>query len=192
MTGNKYETNNGRSTLGLDPEKVARLLRIGSEIMEADVPLDLNQQKAACLNERLEQTLPLDQSFAKTIPPFVARICERTGLLAGEPIRGLLNNPQTPITLMEKLKEFSKNLSETARTEVETDAALVLYYASIAYAIIHHGLKISRFSYPSLIDSFISLTEKDWIVPECQRLFSKAIEQCQQKNHNPKPFEQDG
>ncbi|MHC4760931.1 MAG: hypothetical protein ACYS9H_06255, partial [Planctomycetota bacterium] len=171
MTGIKHEPNNGRSTFGLDPEKVARLLQIGSEMKEAEVSLDLDQEKAAFLNKRLEQTLPLDQSFAKTIPPFVARICERTGLLAGEPIRSLLNNPQTPISLIQKLKEYGKNLSETARTEVETDPALVLYYASIAHAIIHHGIKISRFSYHSLIESFTSLTEKDWIDPECRTLF---------------------
>ena len=93
---------------------------------------------------------------------------------------------------MEKLKEYSKSLSETAKTEVETDAALVLYYAAIAHGLIHHHIKISRFSYHSLIESFDSLTEKDWIDPECQTLFNKAIEHCKQKDHEPKPFKQDG
>jgi hypothetical protein len=113
-------------------------------------------------------------------------------LLAGEPIRGLLNNPQTPITLIQKLKDYSKSLSETAKTESETDAALVLYYASIAHGILYHDAKITRFSYPNLIQSFISLTEKKWIDADCQSLFSRVIEKCNQKDHESKLFKHNG
>ena len=153
MTKAKHNSIDHESTFGLNPEKVAQLLQIGSEIQKAEAALDLDQEKSACLQNWLSQTLPLDQSFAKTIPPFVARLCERNGLLAGESIMRLLNNPGTPVNLIEKLKDYSKNLSETAKTKVETDAAIVLYYAAIAHAIIYSKTRISQFSYQSIIES---------------------------------------
>lgn len=190
MTRVENNSNDRESTFGLDSDKLAQLLQIGSEIQETETALDLNQQKSLCLKERLEQTLPLDQSFAKTIPPFVARLCERNGLLAGESIRGLLNNPDTPVSLVEKLKDYAKGLTETAKTEPDADTAIVLYYAAIAHAMIYSKARISRFSYPSLIESFTSLTEKDWIEPMCQDLFTKAVQECKQQNQ--KSSNQDG
>ena len=147
------------TTFGLSPEKLARLLNIGSEIRQSENETDQVEKKTDLLQDRLAETLPLDRSMVKLLPAFLVRLCNDLGVLAGEPIGTLLQNTNSDISLIKKIKDYSRNLSECAKSEAENDTAIAIYYAAIAYALFFHDEKISRFSFESLNSSLSAIMQ---------------------------------
>ena len=165
-----------QTTFGLSPEKLTRLLSIGSEINRSEEEADQDEEKADLLQDRLEETLPLERFMLKFLPASLLRLCDKLGVLAGEPIGKLLQNPKSDISLIKKVKDYSKNLSECAKTEAESDTAIAIYYAAIAHALIFHNQKITRFSIESLNSALCSLIQKPWVSNELIELYKKAGE----------------
>lgn len=169
------------TTFGMNPEKLARLLNIGSDNKQAETKLDEDEIKAELLLDRLAETLRLDPSTRKTLPKNLGQLCDTIGALAAEPIRNLLQDPKTDIVLIRKIKDHGKKLSQTAKAEAEHQVANTIYYAAIAYALVFHNLKITTFSYKDLGQSFSLLSKEVWIAEGFQSLFAKASEYCQGK-----------
>ncbi len=169
------------TTFGLSSEKMAKLFSIGAEIVRSEKESDQDQVKAELLSDRLAETLPLDRSMAKYLPAALIRLCDRLGVLAGEPIGKLIENPESDVWLIRKVKNYSKNLSECAKSEAENDTAIAIYYAAIANALAFRGRRITKFSMESLDSSFASLIDKPWMPKEFIALFRKAQQLCQGK-----------
>ena len=84
--------------------------------------------------------------------------------------------------LVEKIKDYSKKLVISAKSDAEHDAATAVYFAAIASALISHDRKITTFSYKSLDESFSRLTNEKWITEDIAELFSRACRVCRQKS----------
>jgi hypothetical protein len=166
---------------GLSPEKLANLLSIGSELSRQQIQADPEQKKADLLCDLLEEPLPLDDAVVKYLPANLTNICENLSLLSGDTIGSLLQNPNSDISLIKKVKDCSKNLSKSAKSKAEHDTAIAIYYAAIASALIFHGQKTTSFSFEDLNKSFCALIDKPWVPSEIISLYKKASEICQSR-----------
>jgi hypothetical protein len=169
------------STFGLKPEKLGRILKVCSEGSQNKGKMTSKEQKEELLQDRLSETLltfsPKDGGLLKELK----HLCRVSGLLAGEPIRNLLVGPNTDVELLEKVKQHGKKLSQSASCEAEHETANVIYYASIASALVFHGLKITKFSYENLNRAFDIFVKTPWIDTDLSTLFNKASMYCQKK-----------
>ena len=164
------------TTYGLVPKKVVELLNIGKEVRSA--PNDIDQQKRDLISERLNETVPLYFSTEKKPSKKLQRLRHTIAILSGEPIGKLLQNPKTDITLIRMIKDYSRKLSTRAITEAEHHTANTIYYAAIAHALTCHNLKITKYSYTNIHESFCQLSKECWIPKDLRDLFTKASEYC--------------
>jgi hypothetical protein len=169
------------TTFGLNPEKLARLLKIGSDISQTDEKIDPEHKKAELLHDWLAATLPLDAALAEQLPIVIRRLCKELQPLSGEPFGKLLEDSKTNVEVLNKIKGYSKKLVTAAKSEAENDAATVVYYAAIASALFFHDQKITRFSYKDLEQSFSCLVKNSWIPMDLINLFEKASLLCKKK-----------
>ncbi len=170
------------TTFGLGPEKLARLLNIGSDISETENDVDQKEKKAELLHDWLAATLPLDAVLLETLPTILQRLCRQLQPHVGEPFGNLLKEPKTDILVIRKIKDYSKKLVTSAKSEAEHDAATAIYFAAIASALLFHDRKITTFSYKSLDESFSKLINEKWIAKDIAELFSRACRACRQKS----------
>jgi hypothetical protein len=170
------------TTFGLSPEKLADLLKICSDSTQSEDEnrVDITQKKTELLQDRLAETLPFELSKKSLSKEVLDRLSQIRALVIGEPIRNLLNNPETGIGLIKQIKDYSKRLSRNAASEAEHDTANAIYYAAIASALVFHDIKISKYSYKSLHESFSKLINEEWIPKEITQMFVRTCELCQQ------------
>jgi hypothetical protein len=170
------------TTFSLSPQRLARILRIGSDTDEIEETGDQEQKKAELLQDWLEATLPLDAVFLESLPAILHSLCDELKPLVGEPFGKLLNDPEADLAAIKKIKEYSKKLIVSARSDAEHDAATVIYYAAIASALVFHERRITKFSYDGLEKSFVSLKKHTWVPSALRQLFDEAHKFCQKKS----------
>lgn len=168
-------------TFGLEPRKLADLLRVGSDTEESEGQVTLEQKRSELLRDRLGEALPLDSSAPVTLPISPNSLCQVLGVLGGKPIVELLQNPETDISLIKCIKDYNRSLSQCTKSKAEHDVAIVIYYAAIACALVFHKKKITKFSFEELGHSFSSFIEKKWITDQLKELFSQARSICQER-----------
>ena len=169
------------STNGLEPKKLARLLNIGTDTGQDPSTENIEIQKQDLIRDRLSDILPLDPVVLNSLPILLKHLYKELLPLAGVTIGRLLLNPKTDISIINKIKEYSKAMVSSAESEVEEDTAVTLYYTAIASALIYHETKVTKYSYVELGQSFSSLNEKPWMLPDLKLLFNKACEVCRGK-----------
>jgi hypothetical protein len=170
------------STFGLSPEKLARLLNIGSDIGETNNVINSEEKKAELLHDWLSATLPLDAVLLESLPIILRRLYRQLQPHLGERFGKVLKNPQTDILVIRKIKDYSKKFVTSARSEAEHDAATAIYFAAIASALLFHDIKITKFSYKTLDESFAKLIDEKWINADIAELFSLARLLCHKKS----------
>lgn len=170
------------TTFGLCSEKLVRLLNIGTDISETDNNIDQKGKKTVLLQDWLAAKLPLDAVFLETLPAILKRFCKQLRPHAGESFGNLLKDPKTDMLVIKKIKDYSKKIALSAKSEAEHDAAIAIYFAAIANALFFHEQKITTFSYKSLDESFSKLINETWITKDIAELFSKACKVCRQKS----------
>jgi hypothetical protein len=169
------------TTFRLSSKQLARLLSIGSYISEDKNQVDREQKRAELLRDWLAAKLPAEEAMAESLPTIIRRVCQELQPLASEPFGNLLQDPETSITTIRRIKDYSKKLTTAAEYEIEHDAAGAIYYAAIAGALVFHNKKITKFSYEKLSDSFSVLMKNSWLTPDLVQLFRKAHKLCQKK-----------
>jgi len=167
------------TTFGLTPKKLARLLKIGSEDSRSGT--DAEQQKARLLQDWLAATLPVDAVFVESLPRVLRRLYQELKPLGSKPFGSLLHDPEADMSVITKIKDCSKKLVASAKSEAEHDAATVIYYAAIASALVFHDQRITSFSYANLMSSFGALQEHSWLTAELVELYREACKLCQKK-----------
>jgi len=169
----------GQTTFGASPKKVVKLLNIGADT--CGTPHDVGQQKADLLNDTLSNTLPIYHSQEQKPSSRLKGLRKTIAALAGEPIGKLLQDPKTDTATIRMTKGYGRRLSEDAESEAEHHTGNTIYYAAIAHALVCHDLKITKYSYKDLQESFFHLSRKDWIPENLCDLFRRAAEYCQAK-----------
>ena len=165
----------------MNPEQLRCLFHIGRDTNKSLQKKDRAHQKVDMLSRSLSQPLPLDKSQIDMLPSALGQLCHSIGLLAGETISELLNNPSTDIAAIKRLKYYSKELSAQAKSTAENDVAIAIYYASIAHALVFHDRRITRFSYERLESSFRCLVYEIWISKDLSILLKAAGRYCKKK-----------
>ena len=116
--------------------------------------------------------------FLIRFPSFVEQPCHGLSDVAGQALAQLLMNPQTDLVIVRTLKDYAKALSRCGAQAPEHTAAIVVYYAAIASALVFHGKRITRHSYETLRVAFSQLAEKNWLPRELKMLFRSGREAC--------------
>lgn len=143
---------------------------------------DIDVKKADLLYDVLSHPMPVDTSVVNSLPSALRVLCKRLRAVAGEPLGDLLQNPDRGISVIKEIKEHAKQSGTCTRSEIESDIFLVIYYATIANALLFHNRKITQHSYKDLGKFFRLFTEKEWLLDELTELFKKAQNCCLKKS----------
>ena len=165
----------------MEPGQVQRLLKIGEDTKGSGRRMNRDEKKREMLRRQLAGALPLAKSQIDMLPAALGQLCRTLGLLAGESIVSLVQDPATDISLIERIKQYGRDLSVASDSEDEREVATTIYYAAIANAMTFHDSKISQFSYGKLEKAFSRLIKEKWISSELRVLFTKAHKVCKEK-----------
>ena len=135
---------------------------------------------AGILREQLAGPLPVDRLMVEALPEMVERLQRELLALAGRPLGELVLNPATSIGALVTIKDYGKKLASRKTGQAEHDAALAIYFAAIARALVSHDQKISTHSHQNLARSFAILAGKPWMPAELIQLFQNARQVCEQ------------
>ena len=170
--------NEKTTTFGLSAETLIELLGIGAEIEPAAQTDDTS--RAEQLEMMLDSKLPIEPSLLKSVPEFIRQNKEVTDFLAGNTIGQMLVDSQTDIYLVRKIKEYGKKRSTSEIKPHQRDAAIVIYYAAIANALVYHEVRITASGHEDLDSGLALLLEKAWLDSALAELFKKARQVCQE------------
>lgn len=170
--------DNEPTTFGLSHEKLAKLWKVGEDMLaDEDGPAE-DQKKAELLRDRLAELLPLDLAMTGVLSQALSFVLEQFRPLPGSSLRNLLFDPSVDPTVIRQIKERYKERAKSCSSELEREAATVIYYAAIANALTHHGVRITKLSYESLGRSFAELAKSNWLPPDMKQLFVEAHKGC--------------
>lgn len=169
------------TTLGWGPKKMARLLAFGAGTEPAEDRRHPDDVTEELLRDRLAGPLTLDTRVVDSLPVILGRLCRELLPLAGRPLGEVLLDPETEVGVLDKIKDYGKGLPLGRKKGPEHAAAIAIYYASIASALVFHDRKITGHSYDGLEKSFAVLLSKQWLPPDFARLFGKARKLCDDK-----------
>lgn len=164
-------------TSGLGPDELHRLLQICSEAKPAGEQIGSDQRKAELLQDFLAESLPVEAPKSN-LSEQLTTLCKISGIASEESVRDMLTYPKTDVRLLRMIRDYFKKKSKCADPEAE-HAATTIYYAAIAYALVVHNLKITKFSLRDLHNAFSLLVNTEWIPPVLSSLFGKACDYCQ-------------
>jgi hypothetical protein len=169
------------STYGLKPKKMARLWKIGGKTEQNKNEEDQDKTKIELLRDRLAKKIPLDHIVAQILPKALAQVCKDIQPFTGNSYGALINDPLTDVTILKKIKDDYKKLAQHISSDDEYDVVTVIYYASIASALVYHGQRITSFSYDHLNEKYVSLLKNTWLTSDLRNLFQKARNCCDQR-----------
>ena len=101
--------------------------------------------------------------------------------VSGLPLGDILQDSQTKIAVIRRIKDFAKELGNSAKDKIERDVALAVYFAAIASALVFHEARISQYSYEQLAQSFEAFGEDNWITPSLATMYKGARKYCVKK-----------
>jgi len=165
----------------LDADQSTRLLRLGLQHDGGQTKQDTEKKREDLLYDMLASPLPADLALLESLPALIRALSEELHSVSGMPLADLLRNPQTKPTLLRRIKEHAKETGKSAKNKTEREAALVLYYAAIATALLLHNVKISGHPFQELEQSFGTLSKHKWIPSDLRQLFKKARRYCRDK-----------
>ena len=160
---------------------MVRLFNIFADTSEAGKEKDLDEIKAILLQDWFAQTLSSSPPPSGELSRNQSKLANTIWAHASEPIGERLKDPKTEISLIRKIKEYSKKLSRRAKSKVEHHAANTIYYAAIAHGLVFSDSRITSFSYKELRKSFSHLSNEAWIPKGLLELFMNASEYCGNK-----------
>jgi len=168
------------TTFGMENKHLAKLLGVGVEQSPSGDPSS-HEIKADLLRASLRGTLPLDSAVVEALPALLGRLREEILPLEGKPLGEVLLDERTELGVLDRIREHWKGRSAASSGEAAHAVAITIYFAAIASALLFHDTKITAHSYPSLAESFKTMTEKRWMASELARHFSKARKLCRKK-----------
>jgi len=167
------------STFALTPGQLAKLMALGTDGRAPREDLDADNQMAGLLRDRLADPLRFEREAINALPPALADVCRELTALANRPLGEVLLDPGTDLRVLEAVKEYGKRLAASQKDGREHAAALAIYYAAIAAALVFHRRRITRHTCGSLDRAFGLLVGKAWTPQDLAALFAKAREVCQ-------------
>jgi hypothetical protein len=120
-------------------------------------------------------SLPLAQACESldgnyTAPP--------ASFLAGKDVRTvgeLLSHPQAPLEALAELKRLARNSARREASDVPSEIATLLYFASNAAALVHHGQRITKSGDEVLRYGFGLVRDRPWLDERMRSLLDAAL-----------------
>lgn len=166
------------STAGLGADQLARLMRIGEDADRSRGQVDPGQLTAELLSEHLAGTLPLGSTTIDALPLVLGQVCPELARMHGRRLGEVLLDATTDLAVIEEIKDYGRRLAdrESARRNrgPEHAAAVSIYYAAIAAALVSHGQKITSFSFKKLAEAMEELAVKPWMTSEWRDFLRRA------------------
>jgi hypothetical protein len=156
----------GLLSIGLDSE------RLKSDELLSDEQI---REYLACL---LDRTIPVESSIMDSLLIFLCEDAHHGKTVRNRSLSQLLLCPTCEVELFRAIKDYSKQIYQTTVSKGENSIASAIYYAAIAGAIVHHGVKISEHSWQTLATAFQELRTKPWMISELEELLEKAGNFC--------------
>lgn len=105
----------------------------------------------------------------------LAGLCAAQGLLIRS-IDDLLHHPEPPLELLDLLKRFARANAASPESPFPQEIASLLYFASIAAALVRWRHRLSTLDDAALIAGFQSQIAQPWVDDRTRALFRKALE----------------
>ena len=166
------------STFGLNREELSKLWQLGEDLPPGQEDLDTAEQKAELLQQHLAESLPLDAGMAQMLPELLNVVCDKLKPFTGCSFQSLLLDPKSDLSVIETIKELHKKQSESAPSDMQRKIAIIIYYAAIASALVHHKTKITKYSYSDLVQSFAEMIQDEPLPADLKELITRAYELC--------------
>ncbi len=168
------------TTFGLTPERLSRILAMGLKNGDGQDDAEVNRAPVQALQGMLSRKVTLDAAEPESLPAILNRPCDELSAITGRTISELLLDSETDLAVIKTLKDYGKELVRRGAPEARVSAATAIYYAAIASALVFHGHKITRHSYPRLREAYVKLEQEPWMSHELKDLFRRARAVCQQ------------
>ncbi len=191
MTGAAYlyERHDPQSVLGYPGDTVAeetdnwalndgQKTRLLSLALERDNPAaapNEDEQKGDLLRDILRCALPLERPAQSTA---VGCHPSNGGLrtVAGPPLGELLQDRATDLAVLQRIKEYAKALGKNAKSGVERDVFLAVYFAAIAAARVFHNQRITEHA-DEMLAGFLHLhAQAAWMPADLAGLLARAAQ----------------
>jgi len=167
-----------KSTYGLKPSQLGRLLAASAGALESREAMAGDQANETLLQQYLSRRLSSEPSFEEALLSAGGRSVEEVRPLLDRSMREVLLDPECDLAVLKAVKDHSKRRSAMVTSGSETLTTTALYYAAIAAALVYHGERITTYSTESLERRFSLLAERPWMDSECKALFVRAAEWC--------------
>ncbi|KPK38329.1 MAG: hypothetical protein AMJ65_13030 [Phycisphaerae bacterium SG8_4] len=169
------------STLGLAPERLARLLGITLHSAAGKGKEDSAQDISELIRAHLAGTLPFDTTVIDELPVIIGRLRNELIARAGETLGAVLTSPESDLDTLKKVRQYAKRMASSKSPKAKHAVAVAIYFAAIANALVFHHTKMTTHSYGSLRTSFGDLAKRPWMPTELVRLLTKAHKICRKK-----------
>jgi len=113
-------------------------------------------------------------------------VSEAQGLLL-KSFDDLFHHATPPLELLEMVKDFAKANLEHPESGLPAEIASALYYASIASALVHLNLRITRLSDGELRRGLVWTREQGWLDDRTKELLGQALAQVAGGGKGTKP-----
>ena len=162
----------------LSSEQTVRLLQLGLEQRDLTGAEPRETQRDLLL-DMLRTRLPVDGAIKETLPALLQPMSGDLTSISGPSMGEALKHHTSDPALLRRIKEHAKSLGTAAQDTTTRQAALAVYLAAIAAALVFHKLKISEQSCPDLRNSFETFGQYAWIPEPFKTLYSKAKARCE-------------
>jgi len=154
------------------PKSLAALLDSGSEKARLWAPDEL----AAIFHHQMATPVFVDLGgFDPGTAVRLKTLSEAQGLLL-KSFSDLFHHPSPPVELLRLTKEFAKANMNQPESGLPTEVVNVLYYASIATALVRLDARISQLKDEDLRRGLLWATDQAWIDVETKMLLLKAVD----------------
>ena len=145
----------------MNPHAISRVMELTDKPQELWKPEELGE----ILSHQLKMSASTD-SFGSTDHPAVEPAAQSLGQL--------LADPHPSIDLLNKIRRAAKSDYNSDAALLPRDAAIVIYYACIAAALVRLSQKISDLDEPQLLSAFTWVLRRRWIDAGLVELFTQA------------------
>ncbi|HUJ11432.1 MAG TPA: hypothetical protein VL171_15555 [Verrucomicrobiae bacterium] len=172
------ESDSSAAVLRGRPKSLAALMETGAEharLWGAD-------ELAAIFQHQMSAPVLVDLGgFDPGTAVRLKTLSEAQGLLL-KSFSDLFHHPSPPIELLRLTKEFAKANMDRPESGLPTEIVSVLYYTSIAAALVRLDARISQLKDTDLRRGLLWAKEQAWIDEETKALLLTALEKTPQEN----------
>ena len=159
-----------------EPHQLADLLRQAVDAGAAP-PAGCDQDRADLLRLRLADRAPCKRGPAGMQTP-MERVLQHPSPADNRTLGEVLLDEQTPLALLQDVKDQAKARSARQDHPVENQVAIVIYYAAIAAARAYHGERLTHWPDRDLADAFGRLSREPWVSLQLRSLLSRGCKIC--------------